>query len=512
MCGCCKQKLIDAFLFKQKSQKSAKLLRKLLQVPDVEETGSAAIGKFIDKQTETCDVSTMTGSPRKSGQTDYSGSVENNLEVMFAGLGEENNEFLEVLVDDRSKNMIQFDADENQFHVTEKDVDDEEDIAVFQGKLETISDMQSGNCYLISELTTKEVDAADVVDVIDKMDVVNTVDAADFMDSENHLIEYALSDMDDDDPLEVIATKRRYEKGMKNMKASCSTCNVVIPVNDFGSHVADHEDFLPKVIGQTEFFRCNRCRRVYVSSAALFEHLKSVEQCALAGKDADPEYCTDYQFLDDSTLSISENLQMTSCSMVENLFTCDCGFATETFDELHNHYKAEHFFGPDELSQNGKDMCQLSHTCGTCEISFENVKEVVFHAYYHQHQFPCPVSPCSKAFLNSYNSLRRHIEREHIDGVVFSCHYCKQPFVGYDRLKLHMKTECKARRLTCKHCGKFSIADVDAQNSIYIYTIKLFYFRPKVLPKTDVDNTRAHTCQRKEIQMRILLEVIRTIE
>lgn len=252
------------------------------------------------------------------------------------------------------------------------------------------------------------------------------------------------------------------------MKASCSTCNVLIPVAEFGSHVADHENFLPKVIGHTEFFRCTRCRRVYVTSSALVEHLENGELCSLADRDADPEYCTDYQFLDDSTVSISENLQMTSCSLVENLFTCDCGFATETFDEFHNHYKAEHLIGPDELSQCGKDMCQLSHTCGICEASFLNVKEVVFHAYYHQSPFPCPVSPCSKVFMNSYNSLRRHIAREHIDGIVFSCHYCKEEFVGYDRLRTHMKTECRARRLTCRHCGEFFLIHQNIRDSNHI--------------------------------------------
>lgn len=448
LCSCCKQNLIDAFLFKQKSAKSAKLLRKLLQLPEQNDGNEETDVKIKLSSKIVCNASTMTVSTRKPVQGEISGTVEANLEAMFTSLNEENNEFLEVLDDEHSKDII-------HYVVTDKIADDLEDV----DSLETIPDIQAKDCHLIHDLSINDVDATNAIDVTDADDTIDVDDTAEVIDAieqiddaieteEQQYIEYALSECStSDDPMHL----EEGPKAKRPRKFNCRTCNCTVASNGMKEHIIDHEDFLPKVIGYSKFYRCNRCRHIYISSKDFEKHLTNGKICAVAS--ADPEYCTDYQFLDDPMIGISENLHMISCSNIDNMFVCDCGRLTETLSELCEHYKCSHLMGPEELSQNGKDMCRLSHTCGICKTSFENLKEAVFHVYYHQKQFPCPVSPCRKMFMNSYNSLRRHIEREHITGLVFNCPYCKQEFMGYDRLRSHMKIDCSARQIKCKHCG-----------------------------------------------------------
>lgn len=428
LCRLCKQRLIDAYIFKQKCSKSAKLLRKILKLPD-----EIPLDAAEEQPVETSDASTMTCLSILSTKIDnvdhpstIEHSVEENLQEMF-GL-DDKEQFIDVLEVADVKHMIQFDPSDDQFLIAERvHISMEDDEVELEQQSDGVIQMEVNTTDIYEELSMEEPEKQFII----------------YSDSEcvGEPVTVPIAD-------EAIKNSRKSSRKIR--KENCIICNAVVASTDILSHIADHEDFLPRVISTTEFFRCNHCRRVYPSTVPFIAHLDS-ESCTLASLTPKPDDYTDYQFLDDSPDFTLENVQLITCSISQDdKFLCDCAFATDSFATFTDHYKSQHMNNQDVI----KETCRQSHTCGICEVTFENLKETIFHSYYHQSQYVCPVTPCGKIFFNSYNSLRRHIEREHIEGLVFPCQYCKEEFVGYDRLKAHLRKECKARQVACNYCGR----------------------------------------------------------
>lgn len=472
LCELCKQKTIDAYVFKRKCDKSDKLLRKILKVPLVEDSSPSKLG-IIRKIIETYDVGTMTGErlasedePSESQMVDFSHAssngietVEDNLETMFSELDPQTE--VDEADDDDGYSMEQ----PEYFHVI-----DEED----KGLISYHQNRQAEDNYIQEEKDAMEIvilqsdEGANSHILKSEMIDENSIDMTTDEVSEavaNDLIEYTYTTEDSMDDNEVVVicntqikkTKSIKKEAIKRYKVNCLLCRAAVFKKDLETHLNDHVNFLPQVISALEFYRCDRCRSIFISSATFLEHLADRKACMLLSKYQTDEQCTDYQFLDDPLDQTLDNIQMICCTKTEDRkFRCKCLYQTTSFETFHEHYLNHHLTDKHQSEQLYRDTYRLNHQCGLCLMSLDSLQETIFHAYYHQKQFTCPINPCGKRVFNTFGSLRRHLERDHFDGMIFHCQYCSKAYVGYELLKIHLKAECSARKMCCKLCGRFS--------------------------------------------------------
>lgn len=437
-----------------------KLLRKILKVPEGDDAGYRPMGnvrKVVDK-----------GSPEKQtiNCTATNGAevtVEDNLEAMFSELDP----------------------------VAEVDEADEDDVyRLEQQNYFQVIDSENVN-YLPEEKSSVEIvilrsneNANSQVVKVEAMDAIDT--AAESVDdtASNDLIEYGYTTEDSLDENDVVVicdtqikrTNISKKEATSRYKVPCLICQLPIFKKDIESHLNDHVNFLPQVVSANEFFRCDGCRSIFVSSKVFLEHLADRKTCQILFETQPDAQCTDYQYLDDPlTLNTLDNIQLICCTKTEDRkFLCNCKYQTTLFDKFREHYRNCHIAVDHQNDQLHRDTYRLNHRCGLCLRTLETLQETIFHAYYHQKQFTCPINPCGKKIFNTFGSLRRHLEREHFDGMTFPCQYCQKVYVGYELLKIHLKSECTARKMCCKFCGKFSRLFLLDMRSNFWYCI---YFR-----------------------------------
>lgn len=400
LCEICKHKLTEAYIIRQKCIKSMALLRKILNIAEEQP---------IMNETPASETS-----PNQR-------MIEQNLEEMFA----------------------------------ESEDDAEVDyIEEFEEPEDKKYESDGGNYLLTNENVNIDTDTMEVIILRDD-NIIKTeeFDLEDGTDAQLTTHSTVCMELQVDPKTSVESAKVKTKR--KGDKECCEICRLYICKDEMDAHMMDHDEFLPTVVRTDQFYRCDNCRIIYTSADEFIQHLSDTNVCGMVAKRYTDAHCTDYQFLDDPIESNLAGIPIIAGKMSpSNAFVCFCEFETFEFDEFSEHFKDDHLLENDELLPFFKDTCRLSHTCGVCLNRFDNMKDAIFHVYMHRNQFQCPINPCRKILFNTLLTLRRHIERDHSDNLLYFCQHCKTGFTEHESLKTHMKSECSERNLSCKHCGK----------------------------------------------------------
>lgn len=239
----------------------------------------------------------------------------------------------------------------------------------------------------------------------------------------------------------------------------CSYCNKKFTnASDFQSHVNEHMEILPLILTSANFFRCSRCRLVFATAEQLCAHIDAAELCQTDGKSAaNGDNCVDYQFLGDPIMNNIDQIRMFSCQKVEDegsLLACEfCEFMFESFMDFVEHFNDVHLTNVENTEELYESTANLSHCCGICAKTYMNIKDIMFHVYFHQTTFYCPFVGCSDTYPRSVY-LNRHIAREHFTEEKYACEHCAWETSSYAHFKRHVRHECTARKFACPTCGE----------------------------------------------------------
>lgn len=411
LCVNCSSRIIDAYILREKCKKSAKLLRKIFNLSERSDSTSppAIEQKTIETQTDACGLSDAkvqtafdeydSNDPAECERAEYD-IIDANDETELDG------DSIEVF------SIANYDMDDDM--VTEENVylDDSESVSM-RAKQEQA-----------------EIDAADGVD--DANDANVPID--DFDDVE---------EVDVDDEIAV------FDR--------CSYCNKKFNnPSDFQSHVNEHMEILPLILTSANFFRCSRCRLVFAKAEQLCTHIEAPDSCTIDTKNGlNGDNCVDYQFLGDPIVNNIDQIRMFSCQKndVDGAIACEfCDYVFESFMDFIEHFNDVHLMYVENTEELYEDTANLRHCCGICAKTYMNIKDIMFHVYFHQTTFYCPFVGCSDTY-NKSHYLNRHIAREHFRVEKHTCEHCQWETNSYTLFKKHVRHECSARKFVCTTCG-----------------------------------------------------------
>lgn len=401
LCVVCSTKIIEAYILKEKCKKSTKLLRKILNIPGklITPPAVAVEQKTIETQTDGCSLSDAnvqtayddsdSNGPAGSERADYD-MIDGNDE---AELDDENIEFISIANYELDDGVV---ADEN----------------VYMDHTESV--------LMQTERAHSTTDDADVPIIKDADEIV--------VDGES-----AVSDR-------------------------CSYCNKKFNnPSDFQSHVNEHMEILPLILTSANFFRCSRCRLVFASAEQLCTHIEAADGCSKNDKyNMNGDNCVDYQFLGDPITNNIDQIRVFSCQKndEDETIACEfCDYLFESFMDFIEHFNDVHLTNVESTEELYEATANLSHCCGICSRTYMNIKDIMFHVYFHQATFYCPFVGCSETY-NKPHYLNRHIARQHFTVEKHTCEHCQWETNSYTFFKKHVRQECPARKFVCTTCGE----------------------------------------------------------
>lgn len=219
-------------------------------------------------------------------------------------------------------------------------------------------------------------------------------------------------------------------------------------------HLNEHIEILPLLLTSANLFRCSRCRFVFPAYDSFKVHLAQ-NHCELKSIDSQDENCTDYQFLGHPITDNMDHIAMFSCHTNENqLIACEfCDTETNDIEKWFEHFNDDHLLTTENTEELYLNTMNLNHWCGICHKTCINLKDIIFHVYFHQKKFYCPFGGCSNEYDN-FAQLNGHIARDHFIDAKLQCEQCEFETKSYVDLKKHQRYDCAERNFKCNFCGK----------------------------------------------------------
>lgn len=405
LCVNCSTKIIDAYVLREKCKKSAKLLRKILNLPEKEDAISATVIDH-DKPDETpADTCSLGDATVQSSFDEYDSNEPNESDLADYDIIEANDDA--ELDDGNIECLANYELDDGMVSDENVFVDDAEIALKEDGAM----------------ADDANVPIDDIEELVDEADETDGID-------DNKCVVYD----------------------------RCSYCNKKFnDPNDFQSHVNEHMEILPLILTSANFFRCSRCRLVFASAKQLCTHVEATDSCTIDTKNGlNADDCVDYQFMGEQITQNIDQIRMFSCqkSDEDGIIACEfCEYLFESFMDFIEHFNDVHLSNAENTQELYKDTANLSHCCGICAKTYMNIKDIMFHVYFHQTTFYCPFVGCSDKYEKSHY-LNRHIAREHFTVEKHICDHCQWETNNYTFFKKHVRHECSARKFVCTTCGK----------------------------------------------------------
>lgn len=221
-------------------------------------------------------------------------------------------------------------------------------------------------------------------------------------------------------------------------------------IDDLQSHLTEHIEIVPIILATTKFYRCARCLLVFTNVERLRDHLNVKNSCENTPANLEDKY-VDYDLLGDKM----GNVSIFSCHKKDDDSICceACETSSDNLYQLVEHCEKDHLFSNNGVCAALLRSMNLCHCCGVCGATSMNVREALFHVYFHQEQFKCPLDGCVNSY-RKFTFLNRHIAREHFSGTYHKCGHCVFETKNYDDYKKHLRVECTQRNFKCSYCGK----------------------------------------------------------
>lgn len=243
----------------------------------------------------------------------------------------------------------------------------------------------------------------------------------------------------------------------------CNICKVNVASRVANSHRNLHQQTLPIILDSIPYFRCGRCKTVFVEIAQMENHFLNGSCCS----DADEPNCTDYQYLDDFPGDTEEGGPFSGCRTLrlssviqtsDDTFSCELcySFSSSNVHDILIHC-ATHFSNDKENNVVYYDeMMPGAHRCGVCRLNHSSLSAALRHVFFHSTTFICPLMDCDEKFAE-FKHLNVHIEQLHMakENVKHQrCMHCGEISKSYEAFRQHQRKECTKKVYRCDVCGK----------------------------------------------------------
>lgn len=233
ICTKCESALFEAFIFKQKSAKSHRLLKKILNIDDECHQHQHSEPSMTQQKSQF----TQTQPHREESNTLSPETNEYRIELGYA-----KNEETETIEEEDD------DVDENW------QLDSESNVAIEES-----------------------------IDVIDDFEFIVEAEADADVKAKAETEEDEMSSQSNE-----ISTKSVID---------CEYCGQKLAKRQQPNHSKQHSKIIPFILNSMDFFRCNRCQMVFLSIDSLFEHLTEDNGVCEELLHHNDDVFTDYQYL-----------------------------------------------------------------------------------------------------------------------------------------------------------------------------------------------------------------------
>lgn len=296
----------------------------------------------------------------------------------------------------------------------------------------------------------------------------------------------------------------------------CFYCKKQLANNDdLKLHLMEHIEIVPIILTTTKFYRCARCLLVLTNVKRLCDHLNAKSACENKQANLEDKYHNHSGY--DLSGEKMGNVSIFSCLKKDDDSICceACETSSDNLYQLVEHCEKDHLFSNNDAAV--LRPMNMSHSCGVCGATSMNLREALFHVYFHQEQFKCPLDGCMNSY-EKFTFLNRHIAREHFSGTYHKCGHCVFETENYDDFKKHLRVGCTQRNFKCSYCGEF----VNLLAFNHLFDVSSHSLDKKFLTKNSmvghqrrihlqVKNFRCATCEKQFSQSTDLKNHIRYV-
>lgn len=433
ICTKCETALFEAFLFKQKSAKSHKLLRQILNIQDDDGDKSENEPQLSTTQRKTRSTQTSVTEHCSISKSENKSNHHNS----------------------------KVDVNKTQDNENESNVLDDERI-----------DDKVENVWFVENVTDEKKSEQQEVQ-----------------------IDQQLNDIDDLEIVFESPDEMSSQPSDNAHTVSCEHCNEYVKQRQLQTHLKQHTKVLPYILSAVEFFRCQRCHVIFPFIDNLFEHINNEQICEPPIRLLKDDICTDYQYLANDqpfrlySASRDPESNTIACSQ--------CVMNFDDLLVFQMHFEEEHLtnsdFNPDYLRSELSHSCGV---CGnTFKTLQDALHHVYFHQadlpclHYSCTQF---FDSFSKLFSHFIKHPMQNLTENEIQ-----CSYCFHVATNREDLKQHQRSSCAARNFICDICGEainynFNKKSWKLNLFLHVFTEKTFYKK-----STLNMHLRTHTNDRK---------------
>lgn len=130
----------------------------------------------------------------------------------------------------------------------------------------------------------------------------------------------------------------------------------------------------------------------------------------------------------------------------EKQFLCDtCGISFNQLINLKSHM----------LTHSG----DRPYRCDTCDLRFRQLSHLIVHKRIHTNKLPYGCDQCPQKF-RQLSGLQKHLQRHHIQQrkdkniPTYQCVLCKESYLTYDEIKIHMRLHTGYKPFQCRYCDR----------------------------------------------------------
>lgn len=223
-------------------------------------------------------------------------------------------------------------------------------------------------------------------------------------------------------------------------------------------HIQMHKKTLPILLDTIYYFKCGKCRQVFLKESDLFDHIDCSEESYESANEEkfNENYITDIENCENKIFLCEKHGDSDyKCSICDIIFDEQFNSVMKHFVE--NHPMADHEAIDDKPLQ-----------CSVCKLTVKNDKEAMAHMYIlHLNNYCCPIDDCGNEY-SMFSKLSFHIERLHLTNK-HTCKHCKGSFVTARELSIHLREKCAQRVLTCHICDKKFLTDFSLKLHLRIH-------------------------------------------
>lgn len=175
---------------------------------------------------------------------------------------------------------------------------------------------------------------------------------------------------------------------------------------------------------QVELLSCNICRKTIKGRSQYFKHLQT----------------------HDVNTNVTAFLTYHICRVCSKVFLEESDYS--------EHLTATNHSIPAEESPPASSDITGSYACGTCSTKFSRIDHVKQHLLSHLQSFACPFAGCGCEYTSAAR-LGLHISGKHIEYETHQCQHCGvNTFESMAELQHHLRIKCEGKKYHCDHCDK----------------------------------------------------------